>query len=158
MTIASAFNDITEKLGGTPSNSGTIASAIDALNDVLAGSDQPAVQTIEGAVALLGEHISAGGGGGSTEYDIYCYSLDKQTSELVEMDSVICPAQWADGQWEPASSAVESAMPGTVLTPPLLWVIEYVMAAPSPDAAAFAADTTFTMPAQDVHVIVGQVV
>ena len=60
MTIASAFNDITEKLGGTPSNSGTIASAIDALNDVLAGSDQPAVQTIEGAVALLGEHIGGG--------------------------------------------------------------------------------------------------
>ena len=60
MTIASEFNKITEKLGGTPSNSGTIASAIDALNDVLAGSDQPAVQTIEGAVALLGEHIGGG--------------------------------------------------------------------------------------------------
>ena len=60
MTIASAFNDITVKLGGTPSTSGTVASAIDALNDVLAGSDQPAAQTIEGAVALLGEHISGG--------------------------------------------------------------------------------------------------
>lgn len=57
MTIADAFNEITIAQGGTPNYSGTIASAIDALNDALAGSDQPAETTIEGAVRLLGQHI-----------------------------------------------------------------------------------------------------
>ena len=57
MTIAGEFNKITEKLGGDPSTSGTITGAIDALNDTLAGSDQPAALTIEGAVRLLGQHI-----------------------------------------------------------------------------------------------------
>ena len=65
MTIASAFNDITVAKGGTPNKSGTIAGAIDALNDTLAGSDQPASVTIEGAIKRLGENIG-GGGGGST--------------------------------------------------------------------------------------------
>ena len=65
MTIAQAFNEIAVAQGGTASKSGTIAGAIDALNDALAGSDQPAEQTIEAAVRLLGEHISQGGGGGS---------------------------------------------------------------------------------------------
>ena len=63
MTLASAFNDITVAKGGTPNKSGTIAGAIDALNDTLAGSDQPASVTIEGAIKRLGENI--GGGGGS---------------------------------------------------------------------------------------------
>ena len=62
MTIASAFNDIAVAQGGTASKSGSIASAIDALNDALAGSDQPAAQTIEDAVTLLGKHIGSGGG------------------------------------------------------------------------------------------------
>lgn len=57
MTIAGEFNKITEAQGGTPSTSGTIVGAIDALNDTLAGSDQPAALTIEGAVRLLGQHI-----------------------------------------------------------------------------------------------------
>ena len=61
MTIAQAFNDIAVAHGGTASASGTIAGAIDALNDALAGSDQQAASTIEGAVRLLGNHI-----GGST--------------------------------------------------------------------------------------------
>ena len=60
MTIASAFNDIAVEQGGTASTSGTIAGAIDALNDALAGSDQECAQTIEHAVILLGEHISGG--------------------------------------------------------------------------------------------------
>lgn len=60
MTIADAFNEITIAQGGTPNYSGTIASAIDALNDALAGSDQPAETTIEGAVRLLGQHIGGG--------------------------------------------------------------------------------------------------
>lgn len=62
MTITSAFNDITVAKGGTPSESGTIAGAIDALNDTLAGSGQPASDTIEGAIKRLGENIGGGGG------------------------------------------------------------------------------------------------
>lgn len=74
MTIAQAFNEIAIAQGGTPNNGGTIAGAIDALNDVLAGSDQPAANTIEGAVRLLGEHI--GGGGGDTQYPVIQYDND----------------------------------------------------------------------------------
>lgn len=62
MTIAQAFNEIAVAQGGTAAKSGNIASAIDALNDALAGSDQKAATTIEGAVRLLGEHIGSGGG------------------------------------------------------------------------------------------------
>lgn len=64
MTIASAFNDIAVAQGGTAAKSGAITAAIDALNDALAGSDQPQAKTIEQAVRLLGEHI---GGGGSVD-------------------------------------------------------------------------------------------
>lgn len=71
MTIASAFNEITENLGGTPSTSGTIAGAIDALNDTLAGSDQSAAMTIEGAIRLLGENIGGGGVTAGTLVPIY---------------------------------------------------------------------------------------
>lgn len=67
MTIAQAFNEIAVTHGGTASTSGTIAGAIDALNDALAGSDQPAACTIEAAVRLLGEHI----GGGGSQYGIW---------------------------------------------------------------------------------------
>lgn len=60
MTIASAFNEITVAHGGTASKSGSIAGAIDKLNDVLAGSDQPGAETIEQAIRLLGQHIGGG--------------------------------------------------------------------------------------------------
>lgn len=63
MTIASAFNEIAVANGGTASKSGTITGALDALTDALAGSDQPAPQTIEQGVRMLGEHIGGGGGG-----------------------------------------------------------------------------------------------
>ena len=65
MAIADAINTIAAAQGGTPDKSGTIAGAIDALNDALAGSDQEKARTIEDAVVLLGEHIGGGGGGGS---------------------------------------------------------------------------------------------
>lgn len=71
MTIASAFNDIAVAQGGTAAKSGAITAAIDALNDALAGSDQPQAKTIEQAVRLLGEHI--GGGGGGT---VKCYIMN----------------------------------------------------------------------------------
>lgn len=77
MTIASAFNDIAAAQGGTVSENGSIASAIDALNDALAGSDQPAASTIEGAVRLLGQHIGSGGGdgGGATVGNIVAFGI-----------------------------------------------------------------------------------
>lgn len=43
----------------------TIANAIDRINDKLAGSDQPAVSTIEDALGLLADNIPQGGWGGS---------------------------------------------------------------------------------------------
>lgn len=61
MTIAQAFNEIAVAQGGTAAKSGAITAAIDALNDALAGSDQPQAKTIEQAVRLLGEHIGGGG-------------------------------------------------------------------------------------------------
>ncbi|MBR2804353.1 MAG: hypothetical protein IKE20_04320 [Eggerthellaceae bacterium] len=80
MTIASAFNEITANLGGTPSTSGTIAGAIDALNDTLAGSDQDAAQTIEGAIRLLGENV--GGGDGDASTATITYTLTGGKSDL----------------------------------------------------------------------------
>ena len=41
----------------------TIASALDKLNDKLAGSDQPAAQTIESMILRIIDNIDAGGGG-----------------------------------------------------------------------------------------------
>lgn len=61
MTIASAFNEITAAQGGTPDNSGTIAGAVDALADALAGEDVPQGRTIEDNVRLLGDYIGGGG-------------------------------------------------------------------------------------------------
>lgn len=72
-TIAQAFNQITTAQGGTPDTSGSITGAIDALNDTLAGSDQPRAAGIAEAVTLLGEHIG-GGGGGTFSGTNYCYN------------------------------------------------------------------------------------
>lgn len=80
MTIASAFNEIAVAQGGTASKSGSITAAIDALNDALAGSDQPAVQTIEEAVRLLGQNI--GGGGGSSTVRVWFVNRDDPTDTL----------------------------------------------------------------------------
>lgn len=111
MTIAQAFNEITLAQGGTPNAGGTIAGAIDALNDTLAGSDQQPAQTIEGAIRLLGAHIGGGvapsgtieitengegidvaqyayadvnvSGGGSTAYKVYIFAQDYSNLKFV---------------------------------------------------------------------------
>ena len=62
MTIASAFNEIAVANGGQADTSGTIAGAVDALTDALAGSDVAQGATIEDGVRVLGEYISGGGG------------------------------------------------------------------------------------------------
>lgn len=73
MTIVQALNEIAVAQGGTASKGGSIAEAIDALNDALAGSDQDAASTIEGAIRLLGQHIGSGGGEATTE--VYLWNL-----------------------------------------------------------------------------------
>lgn len=115
MTIASAFNEIAVAQGGTAAKSGAITAAIDALNDALAGSDQPQAKTIEQAVRLLGEHI--GGGGGGTEYSITCYHFDGEG--LTPIDSIIHSAVWnlETSWWKAAGGAVTKAKPGDVLMP-----------------------------------------
>ena len=82
MTIASAFNDIAVAQGGTAAKSGAITAAIDALNDALAGSDQPQAKTIEQAVRLLGEHIGGGGGGGTHKVYLVQQSQGSMLSSL----------------------------------------------------------------------------
>lgn len=66
MTIASAFNEIAVANGGQADTSGTIAGAIDACADALAGSDVAQGATIEDGVRVLGEYIGGGGGGGGS--------------------------------------------------------------------------------------------
>ena len=99
MTIHGAFNDIAEDLGGIADTSGTIVGAIDALNDVLAGSDQQRAGNIEEAVRLLGLHIGGGGGiqfgngirvdvrldddSDSKGYVVYCYNSEQDYIEDV---------------------------------------------------------------------------
>lgn len=115
MTIAQAINDIAAAQGGTPARPATIAGAIDALNDALAGSDQQAARTIEDAVVLLGEHI--GGGGGGTEHAITCYQATEDGEGFEPISPVMHVGKPHSGSWivEPGSEAVASAAGGTVL-------------------------------------------
>lgn len=115
MTIAKAINDIAAAQGGTPARPATIAGAIDALNDALAGSDQKAARTIEDAVMLLGEHI--GGGGGGTEHVITCYQATEDGEGFEPINPIMHIGTPHSGSWivEPGSEAVASAAGGKVL-------------------------------------------
>ena len=64
----------------------TIASALDLLNDKLAGSDQEAAQTIEGAIMRIIDNIDnigggSSGGGGLVVHDVEG-TLDKTYAEI----------------------------------------------------------------------------
>ena len=116
MTIASAFNEIAVAQGGTAAKSGAITAAIDALNDALAGSDQPQAKTIEGAVRLLGEHI--GGGGGGTEYNITCYKAGATPSDpFVELEPCAYIGEWdaQSGHFVPSGEVVTKAKGGDII-------------------------------------------
>lgn len=66
-TIAQELFTIAEAQGGTASGyPRTIAGAVDALTDALAGSDVDSGRTIAEAVAVMGEYIGGGGGGSVT--------------------------------------------------------------------------------------------
>lgn len=116
MTIAQAFNEITAAQGGTPNNSGTIAGAIDALNDALAGSDQEQAETIEQAVRLLGAHIGGGGGGGGATKHTITY-IDSSTrtdpADPFLSDTVVYSED--DYSWYGTGAAVSEAYPGAIL-------------------------------------------
>lgn len=89
MTIASAFNEIAVAQGGAASKSGSIAGAIDALNDALAGSDQQAAQTIEDAVRLLGANIGSGGGGGGLQTATLTVVNNANETVLLQVPNII---------------------------------------------------------------------
>lgn len=115
MTIAQAFNDIAVAQGGTASTSGTIAGAIDALNDALAGSDQQSAQTIEDAVRLLGQNIGGGGGGGGT-HAVACKLLDIDTKTFTDMESLVTQTEVGSrGRYVPTGAYINSATTGDIL-------------------------------------------
>lgn len=114
MTIAQAFNEIAVAQGGTASTSGTIAGAIDALNDALAGSDQKAAQTIEDAVRLLGQNIGGGGGGGT--HAVVCKLLDTGTHTFTDMESLVTQTEVGSrGRYAPTGAYINSATTGDIL-------------------------------------------
>ena len=84
MSIVSKFNDIAARLGGTRGGN-SITGAIDALNDVLAGSDQDRATTIEGAIRLLGEHVDKGD---SRELSFYP-SPSTTNAQLIQIRTLI---------------------------------------------------------------------
>ena len=156
MTIASAFNDIAVAQGGTAAKRGAITAAIDALNDALAGSDQPQAKTIEQAVRLLGEHIGGGGDGG-TEYSIKCYEFGED-DQLVQTEDIYALGVWDAEQhdWKPSGSIVTKASAGDVLVRYTdgLGVLSVLLSEPSMDGMIYPHDTrggkSFVMPAHDV--------
>lgn len=173
MTIASAFNDIAVEQGGTAAKSGAITAAIDALNDALAGSDQPQAKTIEQAVRLLGEHI--GGGGGGTEYNITCYDSGSQGTPPAQVDSFVYKTKvsvYQDPEYgdtyylEPTGEPISSAMPGECLAllegSSISYIASgrddnsYLFPSGTIDAAESKSYSAFIMPAHDIVVCLGR--
>ena len=161
MTIAQAFNEIAVAQGGTASTSGTIAGAIDALNDALAGSDQEAAATIEDAVRLLGQHISSGGG--SQTYTISCYEYDEDAGTTTPISSCVYNGVFSGGQPAPDedSGAVSSATAGAMLAMPNSYqdpaLIAVTDSLESDEGNMFPVDPSlyaFNMPACNIYVIV----
>ena len=86
-----------------------ITDALDALTDALAGEDVQGAQTIADACAILGEHLSGGGGelgpqvaffiqpeGGDKLY-ISGIASDKE-SDLGQVDDTRIPIRWAEAE------------------------------------------------------------
>ena len=125
MTIAKAFNEIAVAQGGTADTSGTIAGAIDAVNDALAGSDLPKKPRIEDGIRVLGQYIG-GGGQNVVVYFVEDYnSAFRQPEGIIKVgDSVITSTTTAESDGEtvygyevPAGSMVEYVLPqGLVIT------------------------------------------
>ena len=109
-TIRQAIIDAAENLAGHTVTAGpTISDALDALTDVLAGEDVQGAQTIADAFAILGQHLSGGGGelgpqvsffiqpeGGDKLY-ISGVASDKE-SDLGQVDDTRIPIHWAEAE------------------------------------------------------------
>lgn len=161
MTIASAFNEIAVEQGGTAAKSGAITAAIDALNDALAGSDQPQAKTIEEAVRLLGEHI---GGGGGSSYSVKCYTSDGSSYTEVQSAVYMGVIDEEEGEYAPdiESGVISSANAGDVLCVPRGgFTIDLVMNTTETTTAGWAAypatPLSFTMPSHDACVVLASV-
>lgn len=123
MTIQSAFNEITDSLGGTPSLDGTIAGAIDALNDTLAGENQERGNSIEDAVRLLGEHIgrssftaTLNGAQHGSYVVLSATEMDKSYGEagdtiLIPVGELFFVEDLADDQYQHKSTTVVTSHP-----------------------------------------------
>lgn len=107
MTIAEELNAIAVAHGGTESGGG-IAGAIDALNDALAGGDEPKAQSIEDAIALLGQHIGGGGGGGASVHSI---AFDEKYEGQVEFAVL----KYSTETYDPIGEPLTEAATGTLL-------------------------------------------
>ena len=142
MTIAKAFNEIAIAQGGTADTSGTIAGAIDALNDALAGSDLPKKPRIEDGIRVLGQYIGGGGGQNVVVYFVEDYDgTIRQPEGTIKIgDSVITSTTTAESDGEtvygyevPAGSMVEYVLPqGLVISN-----ITYLIYSNLDDMAAF---------------------
>ena len=147
MTIVQEINKITVAHGGTPKGN-TISQAIDALNDALAGSDQPEAHQIDDAIELLGQHIGGGSSvtvesltatenktytapsgkayspvtvnvsGGSTEYNIYC--INSNTGDPITSVAYIGSINEEEQMYEIRESATpaNSAQSGEIVLIP----------------------------------------
>ena len=163
MTIAQELNELAVAHGGT-AQAGGISGALDALNDALSGKDEPKSQTIEGAIAGLGQHI---GGGVSTEYNITCFVNGEPAQ------SVIYPAKAStdnDGKWEQdGNTPIDTAQAGQVLLIPSEYGVEIIayFSDPMPEypqeipySSLVAKDNdagVFVMPAHDIGIMAYQV-
>lgn len=79
-TIADELNAISVEHGYTGAAPKTIAGAIDALADTLAGTDVEGKRTIAGAVKALAPYIGSGGGGTTLGAMVY---IESQSSSAV---------------------------------------------------------------------------
>ena len=109
---------------------------------------------------------SANLGGGSQEYNIYCYdsSNDPQDPTKWELiDSVIALGEFDsdENSWVPTGNPVDKAAPGTVLGIVTKARITYVLNDNPTETTSPVTyprqDSMFTMPAHDAYVVVLQI-
>lgn len=102
-TIAQELFAIAEAQGGTASGyPHTIAGAVDALTDALAGSDVDSGRTIAEAVAVMGEYIGGGGGSTNTLYMRYSDMGDEKP-----FDGCVCVNQEDEPRTDFGTATIE---------------------------------------------------
>ena len=114
-TIADELNAISVEHGYTGAAPKTIAGAIDALADTLAGTDVEGKRTIAGAVKALAPYIGSGGGGGS---------LGSQVTITANVSNTTYPSMFVsleqfDLSGETQQTIFDAAMGNCIATAPL---------------------------------------